>query len=151
MSKSQETFSKKEHEKKKLKKRKEKEEKRQERKANNNKGKSFEEMIAYVDENGQLSSTPPDPNKKKIINLEDIQLGARKQESFKQTEVIRKGTVTFFNDSKGYGFIRDEYSKESIFFHVNGLLNEVKEQDKVTFEVERGQKGLNAISVTLVS
>jgi len=151
MSKSQETFSKKEHEKKKAKKRQDKEEKRAERKANNNKGKSFEDMIAYVDENGQLSSTPPDPMKKKVINLEDIQLGARKHESFKQTEVVRKGTVTFFNDSKGYGFIRDEYSKESIFFHINGLLNKVKEQDKVTFEVEQGQKGLNAISVALVS
>ena len=61
MAKSQETYSKKEKESKKLKKRKEKEEKKLERKANNNKGKSFEEMLAYVDENGNLSSTPPDP------------------------------------------------------------------------------------------
>jgi cold shock CspA family protein len=152
MGKSQETFSKKEKEKKKLKKRKDKEEKKLERKANNNKGKSFEEMIAYVDENGQLSSTPPDPSKKKIINLEDIQLGARKHdEPLRQTEIVRKGTITFYNESKGYGFIRDEYSKESVFFHVNGLLAQVKEGNKVSFEVEQGQKGLNAVSVTPVS
>ncbi|MGZ3900277.1 MAG: cold-shock protein [Bacteroidia bacterium] len=147
MGKSQETFSKKEHEKKKAKKRKEKEEKKLERKSNNNKGKSFEDMIAYVDENGQLTSTPPDPNKKKVLKLEDIQLGAAKHDVFRQEEVQRKGTITFFNESKGYGFIKDELSKDSIFFHVNGLLAQVKEQDKVTFEVEQGQKGLNAVRI----
>jgi cold shock CspA family protein len=151
MGKSQETYSKKEHEKKKLKKRKDKEEKREERKANAKKGgKSFEDMIAYVDENGNLSSTPPDPSKRKEINLEDIQLGARKPEVVEPMEVVRRGSVTFFNDSKGYGFIRDEKTQESIFFHVNGLITEVKERDKVTFEVEKGQKGPTAVKVTAV-
>jgi cold shock CspA family protein len=150
MSKSQETYSKKEKEKKKLKKRKDKEEKREERKANSNKGKSFEEMLAYVDENGNLSSTPPDPSKRKIINIEDIQLGARKEQAVEPADLIRKGTVTFFNENKGYGFIRDERSQESVFFHVNGLTAQVKEKDKVSFEVERGQKGLNAVKIALV-
>lgn len=150
MSKSQETYSKKEKEKKKLKKRKDKEEKREERKANSNKGKSFEEMLAYVDENGNLSSTPPDPSKRKIINIEDIQLGARKEQAVEPADLIRKGTVTFFNENKGYGFIRDERSQESVFFHVNGLTTQVKEKDKVSFEVERGQKGLNAVKIALV-
>lgn len=150
MSKSQETYSKKEKEKKKLKKRKDKEEKREERKANSNKGKSFEEMLAYVDENGNLSSTPPDPSKRKVINIEDIQLGARKEQAVDPADSVRKGSVTFFNESKGYGFIRDERSQESIFFHVNGLTSQVKERDKVSFEVERGQKGLNAIKIALI-
>ena len=150
MGRSQETFSKKEHEKKKAQKRKEKEEKKAERKLNNNKGKSFEDMIAYVDENGQLSSTPPDPNKKKVINLDDIQLGARSHDDERNPTVERKGTITFFNESKGYGFIRDEASRESIFFHVNGLVSQVKETDKVSFEVEHGQKGLNAVRVTKI-
>jgi cold shock CspA family protein len=150
MAKSQDTYSKKEKESKRLKKRKEKEEKREERKANNNKGKSFEDMIAYVDENGQLSSTPPDPSKKKIINLEDIQLGARKQEDVDPLDSIRKGAVTFYNEDKGYGFIKDERTQESFFFHVNGLLSKVKERDKVNFELERGQKGMNAVAVKLV-
>ena len=148
MGKSQETFSKKEHEKKKQRKRKEKEEKREERKANSKKGKTFEEMLAYVDENGQLSSTPPDPSKKVVIKVEDIQLGARKHEAVEPAEIVRKGTVTFFNDKKGYGFIHDEKSQESVFFHVNGLLTEVSERDKVTFEVEKGPKGLNAVKVS---
>jgi cold shock CspA family protein len=151
MAKSQETYSKKEKEKKKLKKRQEKEEKREERKANSNKGKSFEDMLAYVDENGQLSSTPPDPSKRKIINIEDIQLGARKEEVIEPADLIRRGSVTFYNDAKGYGFIKDERSQESIFFHANGVITLVKERDKVTFEVERGQKGLNAIKVTLIT
>lgn len=150
MGRSQETFSKKEHEKKKAKKRKEKEEKKADRKLNNNKGKSFEDMIAYVDENGQLTSTPPDPNKKKVLNLEDIQLGARRHDDERQPEVARKGTITFYNESKGYGFIRDDSSRESVFFHVNGLLTPVKEQEKVTFEVENGQKGLNAVRVSKI-
>jgi cold shock CspA family protein len=150
MAKSQDTYSKKEKENKRIKKRKEKEEKREERKANNNKGKSFEDMIAYVDENGQLSSTPPDPSKKKIINLEDIQLGARKQEDVEPMDAVRKGAVTFYNEDKGYGFIKDERTQESFFFHVNGLLSKVKERDKVNFELERGQKGMNAVAVKLV-
>lgn len=151
MAKSQETYSKKEREIKKIKKRKEKEEKRLERKSNNNKGKSFEDMIAYVDENGQLSDTPPDPRKKKVINLEDIQLGAHKPEVIDPADLIRKGSITFFNEEKGYGFIRDEQSQQSVFFHVNGLKSQVKEKDKVTFEVEVGQKGPNAVKVTLAA
>lgn len=151
MSKSQETYSKKEKEKKKQLKRKEKDEKREERKANSKKGKSFEDMIAYVDENGQLTDTPPDPSKRKIINLEDIQLGARKEEAVDPADLIRRGNITFFNTEKGYGFIKDERSQESVFFHINGLVSEVKERDKVNFEVEMGQKGKVAVKVTLVS
>lgn len=149
MSKSQETYSKKEKEKKKQQKRKEKDEKREERKANSKKGKSFEDMIAYVDENGQLSSTPPDPNKRKVINLEDIQLGARKEEAIDPADMVRKGIITYFNEAKGYGFIKDERSQDSVFFHVNGLVSQVKERDKVNFETEMGQKGMMAVKVTL--
>lgn len=146
MGRSQETYSKKENEKKKQQKRKEKQERKEERKANSNKGKSFEEMLAYVDENGQLTSTPPDPNKKKILNLDDIQLGA-KIETFEVVDKVRNGTIISFIESKGYGFIKDDRTQENIFFHVNGLLTQVKERDKVSFETEQGKKGLNAISV----
>lgn len=146
MGRSQETYSKKENEKKKQQKRKEKQERKEERKANSNKGKSFEEMLAYVDENGQLTSTPPDPNKKKVLNLDDIQLGA-KIETFEVVDKVRNGTIISFIESKGYGFIKDDRTQENIFFHVNGLLTQVKERDKVSFETEQGKKGLNAISV----
>jgi cold shock CspA family protein len=149
MAKSQETYSKKEKESKKLKKRQEKEEKKAERKAGGK--KSFEDMIAYVDEFGNLTDTPPDPKKKKELNLEDIQLGAKIEAAIDPADLIHRGNISFFNEEKGYGFIRDEKSQESVFFHVNGLLTPVKEKDKVSFETEMGQKGLNAIKVTVVS
>ncbi len=147
MGKSQETFSKKENEKKRQQKRNDKEEKKAERQANSKKGKSLDEMLAYVDENGNLSSTPPDPRKKKIVKSEDMVIGVPKQEDIEPTEVIRKGTVTHFNESKGYGFIKDQQTQESVFVHINALETPIKENDKVTFEVERGHKGLNAVKV----
>lgn len=151
MGKSQETFNKKEKEKKKQKKKQDKEQKKEDRKANSDRGKSVDEMFAYVDANGNISSTPPDPKKKNIIRIEDIQIGISRQEAVDPADLIRKGTVTFFNESKGYGFIKDHETQESIFVHVNGLQNPIKENDKVTFETEMGQKGLNAIKVKLSS
>ncbi|MBC7923080.1 MAG: cold-shock protein [Ferruginibacter sp.] len=59
------------------------------------------------------------------------------------------GTVKFFNNSKGFGFIKPEDSNEDIFVHVTGLIDEIRENDRVTFEVERGKKGLNAVNVRL--
>ena len=147
MGKSQETFSKKEKEKKKLKQRKDKEEKMEERKANNRKGKTLDDMMAYVDENGNISSTPPDPRKKKTFKQEDVQIGIPKQEVGEQGDVIRTGVVTFFNEAKGFGFIKDLKTQESVFIHVNQLSEPIKENDKVTFEVETGPKGLSAINV----
>ncbi|SNC76175.1 cold-shock DNA-binding protein family [Hymenobacter gelipurpurascens] len=150
MGKSQATFGKKENEKKRLKKRMDKEEKKEERQANAKKGQALEEMLAYVDENGNISSTPPDPKKKKEIKTEDIRIGAMKQEDMEQEDPIRKGTVTFFNDSKGYGFIKDSETQQSIFVHANGLSGiTIKENDKVTFEVEMGPKGPSAFGVKL--
>lgn len=148
MGRSQETYGKKENDKNRLKKKKEKEQKREERKNSNNKGKSLDEMFAYVDENGNLTSTPPDPNKKKVINVENIQIGIGRQEAIIQ-DIVRKGTVAFFNETKAYGFIKDTQTQESVFVHLNGLIDKIKENDKVTFEVEMGQKGPNAIKVKL--
>jgi cold shock CspA family protein len=150
MARSQETFNKKEKEKKKLQKRKEKDEKREQRKANSKKGKSFEDMIAYVDENGNLTSTPPDPHKKIELKLEDIQLGAKSRDHSEEAEEGNKGRVTYYNQSKGYGFIKDARTKESIFFHLNSVITPVREGDMVSFEMARGPKGMNAVSVTKI-
>ena len=147
MGKSQETFGKKEKEKKKLKQRQDKEEKMEERKANTKKGKTLDEMMAYIDENGNISSTPPDPRKKKTFKQEDVQIGIPKQEPGEQGEVVRTGVVTFFNSDKGFGFIKDIQTQESVFIHVNQLSGPIKENDKVTFEVEMGPKGPSAINV----
>lgn len=142
-----ETFGKKENQKKKLKQRQEKAEKMQYRRANAKKGKSLDEMMAYLDENGNLTSVPPDPRKKKIYSLEEIEVGVPRQEDRKQGEVIRTGVVNFFNDAKGFGFIKDVQTQESVFIHINQLTEPIKENDKVSFEVQRGPKGLNAIRV----
>lgn len=150
MARSTETFNKKEKEKKKAKKLQDKREKAEERKANSSKGKGLDEMMAYVDEYGNITSTPPDPTKKKaVINTDDIQISVARQEHVEE-EKVRKGVITHFNDAKGYGFIRDTASQESIFVHINAAKEPLKEGDKVEFETEQGQKGLNAVNVKLV-
>lgn len=148
MGRSQETFGKKDNEKKRAKKKTEKEERKVERQANAKSGQPLEEMLAYVDENGNITSTPPDPTKKRVIKDEDIRISVAKQEDREPEDTLRTGTVSFFNDSKGYGFIKDQVSQESIFVHANGLVGgPIKEGDKVNFEVEMGMKGPTAVRV----
>lgn len=149
MGKSQETYSKKEKEKLRRKKKQEKRERREQRKAEKTErgGKTFEEMLAYVDENGNLTNTPPDPSKKKKVKLEDIMLGAAPIER-EPILKIRIGQVKFFNEDKGYGFIIDSVTNDSIFVHINNVDAPLKENDKVTFEIEMGPKGANAVAVT---
>ena len=151
MAKSQETFGKKEKEKKRLKHLKDKQEKMEERKANAKKGKSLNEMMAYIDENGNISSTPPDPRRMKTFKLEDMQIGVPKHLPGAEREAIRNGVVSFFNNDKGFGFINDLETQERVFIHVNQLSEALKENDKVTFEVEMGPKGPSAINVNKVS
>jgi cold shock CspA family protein len=148
MSKSQETYSKKEKEKKRKKKKKEKEEKRQERKANSTEG-TLDNMMAYIDEHGNISDTPPDPDAKIEFELEDIIIGVPKQEEF-DMEAVREGKIDFFNTDKGFGFIKEIGTNESYFVHYKGLVDDVTEGDKVSFELEKGMKGLNAIKVTKI-
>lgn len=63
---------------------------------------------------------------------------------------MQKGTVKFFNTSKGFGFIKPDDSSEDVFVHVSGLVDEIRENDKVSFEIEKGRKGLNAVNVQIV-
>ncbi|KAA9340660.1 cold-shock protein [Adhaeribacter soli] len=60
---------------------------------------------------------------------------------------MNNGTVKFFNETKGFGFIKDNNSNTEYFVHVSGLIDEVRENDNVTFELQEGRKGLNAINV----
>jgi len=145
-----ETWNKKEREKKKQQNKKEKAERKLERQERAKDGNNLESMMAYLDENGNLSSKPPDPRKKIVINAEDIEIGVPKQEPVNPEDLIRKGIVTFFNDSKGYGFIKDLETQESVFVHINSLTEPIKENNKVSFEVEMGPKGANAANVKLV-
>jgi cold shock CspA family protein len=146
MGRSQESFGKREKEKLRQKKREEKDKKKADRKANP--GGGMDDMIAYVDEFGMISSTPPDPTKKKtVINAEDIEIGIPKKSEEDEVESTLKGVVTFFDTSKGFGFIKVAGSADSVFVHVKSCLEPIGENDKVEFTTERGPKGLSAVDV----
>ncbi|MFB0937811.1 MAG: cold shock CspA family protein [Candidatus Azotimanducaceae bacterium] len=140
---SQETFGKKEREKKRLKKREEKKKRALERKSNPT-GNEF----VYVDEFGNLTDTPMDPANKIKVEAEDIILGIpKKEDRDEEEESAKEGKVSFFDTSKGFGFILDSRTQDKYFVHVSGLIDEIAENDKVTFELERGLKGMNAVRV----
>ncbi len=148
MGRSQETFNKKEVRNKKEKKRKEKAVKRAARKDGEKKS-SLDDMIAYVDENGMLTSAPPDPAiKKSSVKLEDIEVSVPRGSAIEE-DPIKKGLVSFFNESKGFGFIKNLDTKQDVFVHINNVKGEIREGNLVTYEVEMGQRGLTAVNVEL--
>lgn len=141
------SFNKREIEKNKQQKRKEKQQKREDRK--NNPADSFEDMIAYVDENGVITSTPPDLTNKRTIKIENIAVSTPKKEDLE--DPILNGRVEYFNPDKGYGFIKHTGSTDKYFFHVSSAPASITEGNMVTFELERGQKGMNAVRITLAN
>jgi cold shock CspA family protein len=146
MAKTKESFNKREKEKQRIKQKQDKREKMDERKAQAKKGQSLNDMMAYIDENGNLSDTPPDPKKMKQFSQEDIVIGVPKQAE--QTEPhVRRGYVDFFNSIKGFGFIKDKETGESFFFHESDLTEPLKEGDQLLFESERGIKGPVAVRI----
>ncbi len=147
MGRSHESFSKKEKEKKKQKRKEEKLKRKEERKEGGS--KSFDDMIAYVDEYGNIVDTPPDPAEKEEIEAEDIVLGIPPKEEGEEDE-LKEGTVTFFDDSKGYGFIKVKNSNDSLFTHISRHVDEIKEGNRVSFDVEMGDKGPVAVNVKIV-
>jgi len=152
MAKSQQSFKKKEREKKKRKKRQEKLERREQRKIEKDLApkKTFADQISYIDEDGNLSDTPPDPTKKKkVIKLEDIIISTPPVVDV-VVEKLRTGIVKFFNGEKGYGFIVDTKTKDNIFVHINNCPGPLKEHDKVSFELEEGHKGIVAVDVKFI-
>ncbi|WP_430900779.1 MULTISPECIES: cold shock domain-containing protein [unclassified Paraflavitalea] len=144
MAKSKETFNKKAKQQQKVKKRNDKLVKREERKANSNKGKSLDDMIAYVDEDGNITNTPPDPRNRKVVNAEDIIIQIP-EGNFRNT--TRTGVLEFYNTEKGYGFIIDKKSREKFFVHNSNMLEPLAITDKVMFDTEKSMKGATAINV----
>lgn len=142
------TFEKREKEKKRLQKQEEKKRRKEERKANTP-GGGLENMMAYVDENGMLTDTPPDPTKRVEIDASEIELGVPKREKV-EVDPMHQGKVDFFDTSKGFGFINEDGGHERYFVHISGMLDEIREGDKVSFELERGPKGMNAVRVKKV-
>jgi cold shock CspA family protein len=149
MGRSQESWNKKEVRTKKEKNRKDKEKKKLERKKTTRDGNNLDDMIAYVDEFGRITSTPPDLSQRVKVKAEDIELGASNNKAQNPEDSLHRGVVTFFNTSKGYGFIKDSATQNSIFVHIKGLVDSIKENNKVTFEIEKGPKGLSAYNVKL--
>lgn len=150
MAKSQQTFNKIEKEKARIKKREDKLKKKEARKAenkDNTKGIQF----AYVDAYGNLTDTPQNPADRIKVDANTIEIGIpKKEESDEVIDPVHKGKVSFFDSSKGFGFIIDSESQEKYFCHISGLLDKIAENDKVSFELERGMKGMNAVKVKLI-
>lgn len=139
------SFGKKENEKKKQQKKLDKQKRKEERKTMG-KANGPDDMIAYLDENGMITSTPPDLQNKKIeIEQEEIQISVPKRE--KEEPVIQKGRVEHFSPQKGYGFIKDLAGTEKYFFHRSNAPEDITEGDIVTFDIIRGNKGMNAVNV----
>ncbi|MBD1430108.1 MULTISPECIES: cold-shock protein [Sphingobacterium] len=141
MGQSQQTFRKKEIAKKKLQKRKEKEEKKAQREDSNDKGKSLEEMFAYVDENGNISDKPP-----------------VKKYEFKEEDLIRPevedvysfGKVSFYNEAGQYGFIRDNETRENVYFNFKILGFVLHQDQKVKFKSQSSKQGLQVTEVIVL-
>jgi cold shock CspA family protein len=139
------SWNKREREKKKQQSKKEKEERKRERKDQAKSGPGS--MIAYIDEFGNIVSTPPDPSTRTEIKAEEIEVSVPKQKPMEEEDPIREGTLTFFNQSRGFGFIRDHITQESIFVHINDMKKLLSENTKVRFEVRMDVKGAHAINV----
>ena len=122
------TSGKREREKIKQTKRLDKQRKREERQSSGS--RNFEEMLAYVDENGVLHTTPPEVGEREEI-------------------VPFEGRVEYFDAAKGYGFIRNSDNGEKYFFHITQAPAAIAEGNRVTFELERGTRGMNAVRVAI--
>jgi cold shock CspA family protein len=149
MAKSSQSWNKREREKQKQKERQEKADKKADRKQQGSSRGNLEDMMAYIDENGNITATPPDPMKKREVKLEDIVIGVPKQSEMEAEDPVRIGTVAFFNQAKGFGFIKDRLSQESVFVHINNILEPIQEGNRVSFEVEMGHKGPSAVRVKI--
>lgn len=140
-------MNKKELEKKKEQKRKEKLNRKENRKQHAG-TKSFDDMIAYIDENGQITDTPPDRSKKQEIDIENIMVSTPRMEDIEEPEL--QGRVDYYNGEKGYGFIKDSDSANKYFFHINNAPPSIAEGNKVTYELEKGKKGMNAVNIIII-
>lgn len=140
-----ESFSKKENSKKRAKKRQDKIIRREDRKINNNKGKSLDDMIVYVDVNGNFTSIPPH-----LQNRADDLARVKRphNDATVNTDTVFTGIVTYFNE-KGFGFITEDKTRKNVFFHHGQLKNPVNKNDKVNYKKESTLKGDRAIDINI--
>ena len=125
-----------------------KEQKRQEKQKRKDERKSGG-TSSFEDENGILHTTPQDVKPKTEIDVSQIEISTPKQE---EMEILPStGRVEYFTASKGYGFIKDADSGEKYFFHISSAPDTIAEGDKVTFEIERGTRGLAAVRISIIN
>ncbi|NDC76472.1 MAG: cold shock domain-containing protein [Chitinophagia bacterium] len=140
------SWNKKEREKKKLQAKKEKEERKKERRQQSESG-GTDGMMAYLDADGNLTSTPPDPNQRREVSLEEIEISVPRQTQEPMEPGTREGVLTFFNETRGFGFIRDLKTRESVFVHVNDILEPLTENGRVIYKPGDSPKGPVALEV----
>jgi cold shock CspA family protein len=137
--------NKREIQKQKQKKRQDKQRRKEERKVNG--GNSMDDMIAYVDANGNIVDTPPDlTEKKEEIDVNSIEISTPKKV---EEDPTMRGVVDYFNDDKGYGFIKDKSNANKYFFHISNAPEGIKTGNAVTFELEQGKKDMVAVKIEL--
>ena len=137
-----ESFTKKEYTKKKIKKLKDKQLRREDRKDNNNKGKTLDDMIVYVDVNGHFTEVPPHLQNRDA----DLARAKKAQESAVDPNADFTGIVTYLSE-KGFGFITEDKTGENVFFHVGQTTQTVEKHNKVSYKKELTPKGYQAIEV----
>ncbi len=140
------SFSKREIEKNKRQKRKEKQQRKEARRLQP--ADTFEEMIAYVDINGVITDERPEPNKFEEIELEDIEISIPPMDVVETKEP--SGRVEFYDETRGFGFIKDSDSPNKYFFHKSNAEYGIGEDNKVTYRLERGPRGMNAVDVKVL-
>jgi len=138
------SFNKKELEKKRAQKKKEKQKRKEERKANSG-SSSLDDMIAYVDINGVITDTLPDQEKEEI-DVNSIAISTAKK--VEEEEQPLRGRVEYFKQDKGFGFIKNLANPEKYFFHISEAYPTISEGNIVNFELEKGNRGLNAVKIT---
>ena len=141
------TAGKRENEKKRLAKRDEKLKKKESKKLSGS-SNSFEDMIAYVDQFGVLHSVPQERIEEEV-DASHIEVSVPKQENVEVAPHM--GRIEYFNAAKGYGFVKDTDNGEKYFFHISSAPATIAEGDRVTFEIERGMRGMNAVRISIVT
>lgn len=142
------SFNKKEVEKRKKQKKLEKQKRKEAKKASGEKA-SFEDMIAYVDENGVITDTPVDPSEIEEVDASQIEISVPTAEVSDEPENLI-GRVDFFNPNKGFGFIKEENGRQSYFFHISNAPENIAEGNRVQYELEKGDRGLNAVNIIIL-
>lgn len=137
------SYSKKENNKKKVKKLQDKLLRRNDRKVNNNKGKSLEDMLVYVDANGNLTSVPPH-----LQQTETPSKVAKREPS--NTNGVCTGTITFMQE-KGFGFITEDITRDNVFFNFDVNNTVFKKNCKVSFKKETSAKGFRASDMIIIN